>query len=547
MKRRRASPDLKQAGRYRGDLPENRLPPAASRAGAAGTGINQQRSLGDDVTHFFKSKPIILTCLICGLMTVSVVATPASAMPPIEFHGYLETNAVVRDTNGFQYGFLDEGETIQQRNTFKFDLDVRPDEPIAGPFTLSKIHLTYRGAYDSIFDLRSDTYDDIRDGSPSRHDAGKDDIRFENDLREASFDISFDGDAGYGFIRPGKQLVSWGETMGFNLLDQFNPSDNSFQMFFTNPDELKIPQWMVRANYSLPAGDVLSWSIDTFFTFDERANRYAPLDAGMSAPYAFLFRDLQGLTVREDVPDEKEYGIKVTSEIGDYLSVSLVYFHGTVNEGEKALVFKNMVMTPGGPMPTAVDFTHPVTDIFGGFFSTYLTAVDVVLKGEFAWSTDEPFRLSAASPDLDMVDGQAIARGVRTSSKMSWMLGADKKVWMRWLSDANMINLGIQWIHYQIMDWEEALEAENEEHTDLITFNASWQCGPQGSVSPKLFLAYDLEGTLMSTASVKYEIDKNWYTQVSQISFWGDKEATSEFTADLIGASELAFKVGYQW
>jgi len=471
----------------------------------------------------------------CLIFSTRAMAT----MPPIEFHGYLESNFIARDTNGFQYGFMDKVEGVQQRNTLKFDLDIMPNEPIGGPFTLSKIHLTYRGAYDSIFDLRHDAYKDIRKNSPSRYDLGKDDIHFENDLREASLDITFDDEAGYGFIRPGRQIVSWGETIGFNLLDQFNPSDNSFQMAFTNPDDLKIPLGMVRANYSLPAGETFAFSVDGFFIFEEQPNRLAPLDLSMDAPYAFLFRGLKGLKIREDVPDEKEYGIKLTSEIGGSTSVSLVYFHGAANA--PVMVFKDLV----GMTPTSLDLVHPITDIYGGFFSSYVQPLDIVLKGEFAWSTNEAVTLNM--PDLDMSTGSPRLKAFREKPKASLMLGLDKKIWMRWLTDTSMVNLGFQWIHHQIQDWDAAFETAALENTDLFTFNGSLQAGDNGWINPDFFLAYDMEGTLMTVATVKLDINKSWYVKLSQMSFWGDKEAISDFNGTLISTNEIAFKIGYQW
>jgi hypothetical protein len=79
--------------------------------------------------------------------------------PTVAFHGYMEANLVMRDENGWQYGFMDHQNLVQQRNTLKFDIDVDPKLQ-SGNFSISKLHMTYRGAYDSIYDLRAQKYAD---------------------------------------------------------------------------------------------------------------------------------------------------------------------------------------------------------------------------------------------------------------------------------------------------------------------------------------------------------------------------------------------------
>ncbi len=65
-----------------------------------------------------------------------------------------------------------------------------------GDFSFDKVHLTYRVAYDSISGLSANNSE--KDG----------DIRFENDLREATVGFVYNG-LGSGFFRPGRQIVSW--------------------------------------------------------------------------------------------------------------------------------------------------------------------------------------------------------------------------------------------------------------------------------------------------------------------------------------------------
>jgi hypothetical protein len=154
-----------------------------------------------------------------------------------DFHGRVQSTFVLRDTNGFQYSLFDEAEGVQWRNELKFDLTVRPEYEKPRDFRLEKVFLSYRGAYDAIFDIR-DRYDDIREKSPADFELGREDIEYENDLREAFIDLIGQGEKQSAVLRLGRQIVQWGEADGFNVVNILNPQDNSTLMFFEMPEDL---------------------------------------------------------------------------------------------------------------------------------------------------------------------------------------------------------------------------------------------------------------------------------------------------------------------
>src|SRR5207249_954160 len=51
------------------------------------------------------------------------------------------------------------------------------------------------------------------------------------------------------FVRIGRQILAWGETDNFRLLDNINPLDASFGGFFIALDERRVPLDMFRASY----------------------------------------------------------------------------------------------------------------------------------------------------------------------------------------------------------------------------------------------------------------------------------------------------------
>src|SRR4030095_7760756 len=56
------------------------------------------------------------------------------------------------------------------------------------------------------------------------------------------------------FLRFGRQILSWGETDVFRLLDNINPLDNSFGGFLVPLDERRVPLDMLLVNYHF--GDI---------------------------------------------------------------------------------------------------------------------------------------------------------------------------------------------------------------------------------------------------------------------------------------------------
>src|SRR5437879_13423223 len=60
-----------------------------------------------------------------------------------------------------------------------------------------------------------------------------------------------DFEKGPVFLRVGRQILAWGETDVFRLLDNINPLDSSFGGFLIALDERRVPLDMLRASYRL--------------------------------------------------------------------------------------------------------------------------------------------------------------------------------------------------------------------------------------------------------------------------------------------------------
>jgi hypothetical protein len=72
------------------------------------------------------------------------------------------------------------------------------------------------------------------------------------------------------FLRVGRQILSWGETDNFQLLDHINPLDASFGGFLIPLDERRIPLDMVLANYYIgDFGPISEMYLEGFYAFDK--------------------------------------------------------------------------------------------------------------------------------------------------------------------------------------------------------------------------------------------------------------------------------------
>jgi hypothetical protein len=76
-------------------------------------------------------------------------------------------------------------------------------------------------------------------------------VRSHGTNRQRLFQAFLEGSVGHLFVRAGKQVLSWGETDGFQLLDHINPLDNSFGGILIPLDERRVPLDMIRADYYL--------------------------------------------------------------------------------------------------------------------------------------------------------------------------------------------------------------------------------------------------------------------------------------------------------
>lgn len=198
------------------------------------------------------------------------LALPAAGLDVkgLEVTGNIESQSLVRHPQ------IDDLQLVQNRNTLRLrvDWDWLDNGRLLGivPASLLKdwqTVLLYRGVYDSVYDMEpsdrqhgQERYDDFVGGRISDF-AGdrRTDLKFENELREAYFDLRF---AQVPLsLRLGRQQVIWGEADYFRLMDFWNPIDIRWHLQQEQSwEEIRVPLWLMKAVWEFgdvgPASDV---------------------------------------------------------------------------------------------------------------------------------------------------------------------------------------------------------------------------------------------------------------------------------------------------
>ena len=212
----------------------------------------------------------------------------------LSFGAKLQTRVSFRlqdaEKNGYSYPRdVKAGDLVQWRNLALIEIDhdltnLTEDLDILWPLKKleiqSKYHLVARFMYEGLYDVGSQGFKDIRDNDKENIDS----FREAYDLWEAYADFS----RGPVFVRIGRQILGWGETDIFRLLDMINPLDNTFGGPFEDLDDRRIPLWMLRGSYNIgTVGPLSSLTIEGFWvpgSLDAKVSPWAPYGTPYMAP-----------------------------------------------------------------------------------------------------------------------------------------------------------------------------------------------------------------------------------------------------------------------
>ena len=354
------------------------------------------------------------------------------------------------------------------------------------PFQLRKFgyFLSYRGEYDGVYDYGPAEYRTAYQYfnqtlvPPSPFGETPDILQARRHLRNVAslrnrlFQAYVEADAGRFFVRFGRQILAWGETDVFRLLDNINPLDNSFGGFLVPLDERRVPLDMLRASYSFGAIPGTPFfetflegfaSIDNKVGFDPGIPTGSPWQLPNFVPSATQLTLIDGPTrTIKDIRGGLQLKFMSSVPLIETATFSLVHYYTYLDNPAVQVQTQNFPIPitsgPGTGFTALVTQTAPKASISGGTVSfaippewarlIYLSS-EPIFRSELAYIHDEP-RWSQQQLDpfyfaLPRGSGPACAfghvnadgfcsPGTRTGDSWNLMVGFDTQQAIRWLN-----------------------------------------------------------------------------------------------------------------
>jgi len=373
-------------------------------------------------------------------------------------------------------------------------------------------------------------------------DEDKNDIRFPDFNDELDFirelyvtaDMELSGDDVLS-VRLGKQQVVWGKTDLFRVLDVINPVDYSRHNIYDELEDIRIPQWMVTADWRMGPNKVFDdFNLQFVWNFDEFrpsnlgtcGQSYRILDAGcfftsqVSSDYLNAVLGSMGLPalysgnvdIIHDVQDvdwdlsNTQGGIKWEGVLGD-VTFSLNAL--TYRQQLPSLHFR--AFAPGLPIPAqdgVFDIEFPRVNLLGGSMDYYSMALDAVWRLEVAYTEGEEL-----PRDLD---------GHKETEMARYVIGFDKNQVIPALGTNSAFLISAQLFGEHILDHEE--DMPNEENNWIATFLFKGFY-VNNRLSPQIILAHDFGGKATAIApSVSYIVNNHFLVNFgANIKLGGDE------------------------
>lgn len=385
------------------------------------------------------------------------------------------------------------------------------------PFGISRLkyHLTYRGEMEGIYDygpkeyrtanqfqalppppfIRPEVcppgpdYNDCANAYQANFIAGKrQTLRARATQRHRLFQAFIDTQVGKLFIRFGRQILSWGETDAFRVLDNINPLDSSFGGFLISLDERRVPLDMVRANYYLGSyGPFSEAFIEGFAVFDNEWGGFPGIPQGspwqlpnLGKPNANLitFSSKPPTTVENtrggaqlkfnvDLPalGDATFGI---AHYYTYFDLPALQVNSAVPLLELTGLGGTSKLYPDGAAVHAIQRAQRVQ--VSGASSTFVIPSqfarkiflggEPVIRTELAYFHNEPrYRQSEidpfytalgcqlTSPACTLPPGQEVIGKRRTGDSWNYVLGMDMNQFIRWLNPQTSIFFSTQFFY----------------------------------------------------------------------------------------------------
>ncbi|WP_432472412.1 DUF1302 family protein [Amphritea sp. HPY] len=314
-------------------------------------------------------------------------------------------------------------------------------------------------------------------------------------------------------ITLGKQQVVWGKTDLFRVLDVINPVDYSRHNIYDELEDIRIPQWMLTAEWRMGPNEVfddsnlsMMWNFDKFrpSNLGTCGQSYRILDAGCFFSSYINVADLGIPLYSANVPiihDVEEYkwslkntqlGAKWEGVYGD-TTFSLNALH--YRQQLPSLHFRPHALDPTLPAVDGVfDIKFPRVNLVGGSIDYYSMAMDAVWRLEMAYTQGEEL-----PRDTD---------GHKETDMLRYVVGFDKNIVIPALGTGSAFLLSTQLFGEHIQDHEADMPNAQDNWIATMLFKG-WYINNR--LSPQVIIAHDFGADATVVApSIDYLIDDSW-------------------------------------
>jgi hypothetical protein len=380
-------------------------------------------------------------------------------------------------------------------------------------------------------------------------------------------------------FRVGKQIVVWGETDGFRLMDQINPLDQRRGFADVEFENTIIPIWLIRSEYFPPIKS--TWLTDLGFEFIFNPNpdfipnqsiRLGNNEGGIWAPNVEISGPFPTGVARVgsayDIIREPrnwnsegyEYGVRIKGVIASNTNFTLNYFYGRENDP--------VLVSPLAPsVSVASDGKLLIHPTFIGKFPRlhytgatvsreipvsvgFLGGVSPVMRLEGLYAFDSTF--STTLNTLEKHD------------EIRCAIGLDWKVKIPLLNPTSYFNIGPQFYYRKVLNYPDRSEyflypasyppndsAVNRSDNFLTTLFLSTSY-LHNKLSPSFFWMHDINNNAnMYRLQLTYDYSDHWHFTLGALLLDGNKNFTDNDRAKGFGVFQnkdfFFFKVGYKW
>jgi hypothetical protein len=267
--------------------------------------------------------------------------------------------------------------------------------------------------------------------------------------RHRLFLAYIDWERGPLFVRVGRQILAWGETDVFRLLDNINPLDDSFGGFFIALDERRLPLEMVRSSYRFgDLGPLQDAFLEGFVATGERVSTFPGIPngspwspGGIAAPNPSIQTFVRG----PDATDVRG-GARLVFTYGD-VTTTLAHYYTYFDVPGIRFKLPGARQCPGeeaasntarfcNPIVASQEFPRvPVT----GLSLTFpVPSFYTIMRGEVAYFQDEPMNRQGQGDSNDTIAAKGTPGYRRLVAENNIEGGLDPFVYPRFIDAATL-------------------------------------------------------------------------------------------------------------